>query len=148
VDDSEGKALSDIEEFGCHLIHVFEDEVSPKFTYSIGIQKCTKQPELIITGLNRELAHSIINKYNARIKNGEMFLSERMYSDFIEGFDVTFKVVDQNKYKEYMGWACWLYRGKDFSAYQLIFPSTSGKWPWDTDAPDDYTWFIPPLYES
>jgi hypothetical protein len=71
-----------------------------------------------------------------------------MYSNFIEGFDVTFKIVSQNKYKEYLGWARWLYKGNNFSAYQLIFPSISGKWPWDSDAPNDYTWFIPPLYES
>jgi hypothetical protein len=148
VDHSEVKALSDIEEYGCHVLHVFEDDGSPRFTYSIGIQQCTKQPELIVTGLKQELAQSIINKYNQRIKSGEVFLSERMYSNFIEGFDVTFKIVSQNKYKEYLGWARWLYKGNNFSAYQLIFPSTSGKWPWDSDAPDDYTWFIPPLYES
>jgi hypothetical protein len=71
VDHSEVKALSDIEEYGCHVLHVFEDDGSPRFTYSIGIQQCTKQPELIVTGLKQELAQSIINKYNQRIKSGE-----------------------------------------------------------------------------
>ena len=148
VDDSEKKVLSDIEKYGCHVVHVLEEKDSPRFTYSVGIQQTTNQPELLITGLRRELAHSIINNYNQRIKAGELFLTERMYPGFIEGFDVVFKVVSEQKYREYFGWAIWFYKGSYFSAYQLIFPSTSGKWPWDLDAPYDYTWFIPSLYES
>jgi hypothetical protein len=57
-----------------------------------------------------------------------------------------FKFVDKKHYPEYFGWAKWLYKKDDFNVLQLIYPSTSGVWPWDKDAPDAYKWFIPKLY--
>jgi hypothetical protein len=39
LDDRDKKALSDIEEYGCHVLNVAEGEDEPSFTYSIGINK-------------------------------------------------------------------------------------------------------------
>lgn len=44
MDQYEEKALKDIEEYGCHILHVMEEDEYPRFTYSIGIQKNTGQP--------------------------------------------------------------------------------------------------------
>lgn len=146
-DTGNEKALADIEKFGCHILHVMEDETGPRFSYSIGIEKSSRQPELIVTGLKRELAHSIINEYNDRIRNGESFEPDKIYSGFIGEFDVLFRPVLKEHYEEYFGWGRWLYEGDDFRVYHLIWPSTKGLWPWSADAPDDYTYFIPQLCE-
>lgn len=141
------KALADIEEYGCHILHVMEDETGPRFSYSIGIEKTSDQPELIVTGLKRDLAHWIINEYNNRVREGESFEADRPYSGFLGDFDVIFRPVLKEHYEEYFGWGRWLYEGDGFNVYQLIWPSTKGKWPWDPDAPDEYTYFIPLLCE-
>ena len=146
VDKSEEKALSDIEEYGCHILHVMEESDYPGFTYSIGIERKTGQPEIIVTGLKQEIAHWMINEYNNRIKSGEIFEPDKFYEGFLEGFQVTFKAVEKKHYSEYFGWAKWLYEGDNFRVLQLIYPSTSGLWPWDQSAPEDFTWFIPRLY--
>ena len=148
MDKHEAKALDDIESYGCHIIHVMEDESLPRFSYSIGIEQCTGQPELIVTGLDQELAHWLINEYNRRVKSGETFKPDQFYSGFLDKFDVTFKKVQQQFYPTYFGWAHWLYKGDSFRALQLIYPSTKGMWPWDSNASDDFTWFIPQLYLS
>ena len=57
MDKHEAKALDDIKSYGCHIIHVMEDDSHPRFSYSIGIKQCTGRPELIVTGLDQELAH-------------------------------------------------------------------------------------------
>lgn len=148
MDQYEEKALKDIEEYGCHILHVMEDDEYPGFTYSIGIEKTSGQPEIIVTGLKQEIAHWIANEYNNRVKAGEVFKPDEYYSDFLDGFEVTFKEVEQEHYSEYFGWANWLYNGNNFKVLQLIYPNTSGVWPWDSEAPEDFKWFLPKLYAN
>lgn len=146
MDPGEEKALEDIDKYGCHILHVFEGEGNPRFTYSIGIEKTTGRPELIVTGLKRELAQSIINEYNRRVRSGETFQVDEYYDGFLGGFQVTLKRMEKKHYREYLGWALWLYQGLDFDVLQLIYPTVEGLWPWDDDAPDDFLWFLPRLY--
>ena len=70
---NEQKVFDDIEQYGCHIINVFEGEDSPSFSYSLGIYANTGKPDLIVTGLNQDLAQYIINEYNLRLRNGEHF---------------------------------------------------------------------------
>ncbi|MFB9215684.1 DUF4262 domain-containing protein [Vibrio sinaloensis] len=148
MDKYEEKALKDIERYGCHILHIMEEDEYPGFSYSIGIEKTSSQPEIIITGLNQEVAHWIANEYNNRVKAGEIFKPDEYYSGFLEGFDITFKEVSPEYYAEYFGWANWLYKGNNFKALQFIYPDTSGVWPWDSEASADFKWFLPKLYAN
>jgi hypothetical protein len=78
--------------------HVMEEGDYPRFSYSIGVEKTSGQPEIIVTGLKQELAHWIINEYNNRIKNDEVFMPGKFYGGFLEGLEVTFKEVQKNHY--------------------------------------------------
>ena len=138
MDPDEEKALDDIEKYGCHVIHVLEEDDLPPFAYSVGIQKTSGAPEVIVVGLKQEMAHFVVNEYNIRVREGEAFEPNRPYSGFIEGFDVLFKEVHKSNYKEYLGWDRWLYKGDNFSTMQMIYPTTDGIWPWDADADE---WF-------
>jgi len=95
MDKDKEKALSDIEKYGCHILHVMEEGEYPRFSYSTGIEINTGQPELIITGLKQELAHWIINEYNNRVKAGEVFEPNKYYQGFLDDFDVIFKEVEK-----------------------------------------------------
>ncbi|MEO1081756.1 MAG: DUF4262 domain-containing protein [Pseudomonadota bacterium] len=144
----EEKALKDIEEFGCHVLNVLGDDEGPGFSYSIGIERTSGQPELIVTGLKSELANWMVNEYNARVRTREAFQPGAFYSGFIDGFDVTFREVEEKHYADYFGWANWLYDGDQFRVLQLIYPSTQGFWPWDSEATADFKWFLPKLYAN
>ncbi|MEO0868094.1 MAG: DUF4262 domain-containing protein [Cyanobacteria bacterium J06642_11] len=146
MEQSNAKILSDIEQYGCHVLHILEEENWPRFTYSIGIEKTNNHPEIIVTGLRRDLAHSIINECHARIQAGETFEVENFYGDLIEGVDVTFRQVEPKHYTEYFGSAIWFYKSRNFRVLQLIYPSTSGIWPWEPDAPEAFKFFLPVLY--
>lgn len=148
MDKADKKALKNIEEYGCHILHVMEEDEYPRFSYSIGIEKCTGQSELLITGLKQEIAQWMINEYNNRIKDGEVFEPNKLYEGFLEGFDVTFKEVEKKYYSEYFGWENWLYKSDNFKVLQLIYPNTSGIWPWGKEASEDFTRFIPKLYAN
>ena len=145
LDKNEQKALNDIEEYGCHVLHIMEGEGQPQFTYSIGIGKQQGKPDLIVVGLKRELSHSLINNYKDRLLDGETFEPGKYYSDFLGGFDVCFIAVDKAYYKEYLGWGLWLNEGDDFEMLQLIWPTTEGTWPWSPDKSEFYQWAQPIL---
>lgn len=135
----EQNILKHIEEHGCSVTSVFDPkEVEPPFSYSIGIAKSSGAPELIVIGLDSKLSIWMVNEYNRRIRSGEQFLPGVLYLDFLEGFAVQFGPVAREHRAEYMRSACWLHGSSDFEALQLIWPNTSGIWPWDPDASD---WF-------
>lgn len=113
-------------------------EIEPPFSYSIGIPRSSGAPELIIVGLNSKLSHRLINEYNRRGRSGEQFLPGVFYSGFLEEFEVQFGPVAPEYRSEYMRSACWLHGGPEFEALQLIWPNTSGVWPWEAEASD---WF-------
>jgi hypothetical protein len=135
MEQYEQNILEHIEKHGCSVTSVFDPkEIEPPFSYSIGIAKSAGAPELIIVGLGSKLAHWMINDYNRRVRSGELFLPGGLYQGFLDGFAVQFGPVDRTYREEYMRSACWLHGGPDFEALQLIWPTTSGVWPWDANA--------------
>lgn len=138
VDEGEEQALRDIEEYGCHVIHVLAEGESPPFSYSVGIQKAAGRPECVVIGLKQPIAHFVVNEYNRRVRAGDKFVPGEYYAGFIEGFDVLVETVEREFYREYFGWDLWLYDGANFEVLQIIYPTTDGVWPWECDEAD---WF-------
>lgn len=140
MDESEfeRKTLENIESFGCSVLHIAAEDDLPPFTYSVGIQKSSNAPELVVIGLKQPIAHFIVNEYNRRVRVGEIFVDGERYSGFIEGFEVLARKVDPSFYDEYFGYDLWLYKGPNFEVLQFIYPTTAGVWPWETNASD---WF-------
>lgn len=134
MNDSEKKIIENIKGYGCHVTSVFDpDGEEPSFTYSTGITEMLGAPEIIVVGLNHELGHFIVNDYLDRLKAGENFKVGEFYREFIEGFDVTFEEVSEENKNEYMCSSVW-FNGDSFPALQLVFPTTSGVWPWQEQA--------------
>jgi len=134
----ERRTLANIEKFGCSVLHIPAEDDLPSFTYSVGITKTSKAPELLVIGLEQSLAHFIINEYNRRVRSGEVFTTGKRYSGFIEGFEVQAEKVAPSFYDEYFGNNLWLYEGPNFEVLQFVYPTTTGVWPWEPDASD---WF-------
>ncbi|MDX8501203.1 DUF4262 domain-containing protein [Mesorhizobium sp. VK4C] len=138
TDPDEAKTLADIEEYGCHVLYVLAEDELPPFAYSVGIEHNFNAPELVVIGLKQQLSHSIINGYCQRVRNGETFGVGKRSSGFLGGFDCQFGAVHPDHYPEYFGWGIWFYDGPDFRVMQLVYPTTSGVWPWDAEASE---WF-------
>ena len=145
--ESDKQTLDNIEEYGCHVLGILEDD-DPAFTYSVGIYEKQQQAEVIVVGLNNSLAHSMVNKYNLRIKQGELFEFGKFYSDFLSGFDVCFIDVAEKYHNEY-SLACNTHYGEgEYKLVQMIWPTTDGQWPWDKDTSEFYQWAQPILNET
>ena len=148
MDAAEQKTMNDIAKYGCHVIYVLAEKDFPPFAYSVGIQRSSGCPEVVVIGLKHPLAHSIVNVYNNRIKAGERFVPGARYGEFIGGFEVTFEKVHRKHYEDYFGWNRWLYNGNEFDVVQLVYPTTQGIWPWDAEASDWFRSWQPLLTET
>ncbi len=135
-----------IDKHGCHVTHVEEDEDGPSFTYSTGIERLTGRPEVLVSGLEKDTAHFLVNEYNYRLKDGEVFEAGQFYNDFLEGVQVGFKDIDPKHYYAYMGCCQWYYEGDDFHALHMIWPSMDGIWPWEKKADKEFRYFQPKLH--
>ncbi|WP_246683010.1 DUF4262 domain-containing protein [Mesorhizobium sp. B2-8-3] len=84
IDAEEAKALADIEEYGCHILYVLEEDEHPPFAYSVGIEHNFGVPELVVIGLKPDLSLTIINEYCRRVRGGERFSVGARASGFLE----------------------------------------------------------------
>ena len=140
TDEGDVKFLTIIQKHGWHVMHVRNraGEIEPEFSYSTGIYEKFGTPELIIFGLTSELRQSMINGYGNEIaENLRKFYSGEFYDGFLEGFDIYLTEGNFRLKKEYACWADWYYERQPFPLLQCIWPTTSGVWPWDSQASAD-----------
>jgi len=119
-------------------MHITAEGDLPPFTFSVGISRTSSAPEVVVVGLKQPISHFVVNEYNRRVRENEILAAGQRYSGFIEGFDVLAESVHISNYDEYFGYNLWLYKGPNFQALQLVYPNTSGTWPWEEAASE---WF-------
>jgi hypothetical protein len=144
-DPSEQKALDNIEKHGCHIIQVMAEGDYPPFSYSIGIETTYQNPDLCVVGLKEPIAGFVINEYAAQLKQKSTIETGKLYSGFLEGFDIYFETVSKNHFKKYFGYAVWYYKGYNFKMRQLVWPSTSGIYPYSGIGPNFFEGWQPIL---
>jgi hypothetical protein len=128
-----------IEQFGCHVVNVFDpDGLQPHFSYSIGIQATSGAPEVIVVGLRPEMSQWMVNEYNRRVRAGEHFQRGVLYPGFLQGFEVYVEPARRKLVADYVFGCDRYYDGQPYEVVQIVWPSTSGVWPWQKRAND---WF-------
>ena len=133
------RVAADIKKFGCHVISVFDPEGNtPSFSYSVGIQACTGAAEAIVVGVRSSLGHSMVNAYNDQVRRGTQFKRGVLYEGFLEGFAIYVEPAKPTLLKEYTLGCNRYYKARPFSVVQLVYPSTTGVWPWQSGATE---WF-------
>jgi hypothetical protein len=122
-----------IDEYGCSIIYILEDNYLPGFAYTIGLHQKFNHPEIICFGLPKELTGSILNDACDLIKKGQSFEPGIQYKDFLEDFILQFLAVDKSFYPNYFGKASNFYGNNDYSALQLVWPDKQQLFPWEPD---------------
>jgi Domain of unknown function (DUF4262) len=137
--ENDKRIADDVAQYGCHVISVFDpEEKLPTFSYSIGIQASSGAPEAIVIGVRPSLGHSMINEYNAQVRKGVKFERGIQYEGFLEGFNVYVEPAKPGLLSEYTLGCTRFYKGVRYGVVQLIYPTTSGIWPWQRAASE---WF-------
>lgn len=140
-DEPERQAIADIEKYGLHIIAVAEDDRGPGFAYSIGLFENYAHPEIIIIGLKQSLAHKLLNNMAFDIKKGKTFTTGEFHAEVLDDFLCYFGDVPKAHYRDIVGWARWFYEGDEFPLVQCVYPTVKGKFPWESDFPEEARWF-------
>jgi Domain of unknown function (DUF4262) len=137
--ENDKRVAADVERYGCHVISVFDpEEKLPAFSYSVGIQAMSGAPEAIVIGVRPNLGHSMINEYNDQIRKGTRFELSKQYPGFLDGFSIYIEPAKAALLSEYTLGCTRFYKGANYSVVQLIYPTTTGVWPWQKAASE---WF-------
>jgi hypothetical protein len=121
---------------GWQFINVYDNE--PPFLYSIGLMP--DHPELIIFGLDAEIASSAMGKIARRVKHGEAFEHKITY-DIAPPFPrIAVRNVHPTQIPLYLGYAMGYSRLQgcgDLKAVQVFWPDKQGKFPFDVGCDED-----------
>jgi hypothetical protein len=132
-DDYDRAVLDDIRRIGWSVIQInpdSPDDPGPLYSFSVGLFHTHDHPEIILLGLKHAVAGQIINDIGGLVLLGQRFESGRAY-DGLASVPLMFVEVDPAHYRQYVGYALWLYGGPRFPMLQCVWPLKSGHFPWD-----------------
>lgn len=139
-EENDRRVIRDIQSHGCHVVSVFDPEDSmPTFSYSIGMAESANAPDAIVIGLGPKLGLSLINRYCRKVMEGVQFRRGVKYEGFLDDFSVLFEPLRAERHAEYTLGCARHYKEQPYSVVQMIWPSTSGVWPWESKAS---TWLV------
>jgi hypothetical protein len=130
-DESERKVITDVAEFGWHVVQILEDDEGPAFAFTIGLGTTFGHPELLMIGQSLKLMHIVLNNLGHDIRAGKRFAHGDTSTDILEDFTCAFVRVSKRQYRDWLGFARWYYRGDEFETLQVVWPDKSNHLPWD-----------------
>jgi Domain of unknown function (DUF4262) len=133
-DPRDERLLTNVREHGCHILQVAADRDGPEFSYSIGLFLNYGQAEVIVFGVSRRNALSVINLIRDHAAHGNRYSAGETTDKLLTRHTACFVEVPITAYREHLGFALWFYRSlpKPFPCVQLVWPDRDGHFPWDT----------------
>jgi len=126
------KLERDIKSYGWHVLSVFEENM-PSFSYTIGFKETLDHPEIIMSGLEIDLMHQLLNDIGNLIKEGQFFSEESISNEVLKDCPVKFVPVSQENTQEYFRAANAYYGEGNFQILQCVWPYKNGHFPKITD---------------
>lgn len=121
-----------VRRYGWHCVGVFDDATAqtPPFSYTIGLHKTWKHPELLIVGLPPEGGHHVITGAVEQISDYRRHYhdGERVPGLLSEGFDVLFQKVHLAYATLSFGVSDTWYRAS-VPRLQMLWPDTQNRLP-------------------
>ena len=113
------------------------------FTVTVGLQEKFGVPELVLFGLNREMADGMLHNVAARLVKDKAWAGEPLRMDgVIEGEDVELRSVHDDHLGEVGAINIMVRRetGRPplVGMIQVFWPGDDGRFPWDPDRTDDF----------
>jgi uncharacterized protein DUF4262 len=106
------------------------------FSYTVGLQDSFQHPELLLSGMKRELGGSVLNSAGAAIREGERFRAGDLSEAVLEGYPVAFALVPIDFYYEEFGALKTWRDGFEFTVLQCVWPDREGRFPWSGGSTD------------
>ena len=137
VDSMDIQVLSNVKEYGFHIVWIQSGGTEPDYCFTIGLEYSYKHPEIILIGLPISTTKSIINNLGSKIRTGQRFIDDDQCIN-ISSQRLMMKKMHPSHYRDYLGYFLWFYRSLKTppDVMQLVWSDESGKFPWDEGCSD------------
>ena len=131
MNDADRKLLADVSTHGWHCVHVRGDSQGPGYTFSVGLYRTHGHPELMVMGLDPEVAHPILGLAVEQIKQGHVYRDGFRDDTLLDGVDCMLRKVPPALHRKYVGYCSWFYKDRPdgFEALQILWPDSQGRYP-------------------
>jgi hypothetical protein len=134
MDPEDAKIAKDVREHGWHAVSV--PDTSPPFVYTCGLQTTFSHPELIVFGLEGQLAYGVLAAMVEDVRKGRSFVEPQTYLGVLEeGMPIATRSVHPSQHEIYLGYAmahCRIAgKAEGLEALQVLWPDKSGAFPFD-----------------
>ena len=131
---AELQVLEDIEQHGVHVISVPSSDGVPGLLYTVGLWHRFGQPEVLVVGLDEEVAGHLLGLVADEVSEDRNFDAGDEAEDLLERFPARFVDVKVDVLDKLLPVAVWAYETEPFPVVQLVYPDEQGRWPWQDDA--------------
>jgi hypothetical protein len=136
--DAQRLVLADIAEHGCYLGAASETAEQPAFAYTAGLLHTHDHPELVVVGLEEDLAGELLEALIDAIAAGRRFAAGQRCDGFLRGYPVALCAVHRDCCAQFLPAAVWAWQGSDVTALQVVWPDRQGRMPWDADVREGF----------
>lgn len=99
--------------------------------YTVGLSRTFGLPELVLSGLDADISHELLNSVAVRLTQGTLALKEgALYDEVFEGFFARFRKLSTAEVSELRMALALAPDGAELTAWQLHWPDPQGKF-WD-----------------
>lgn len=128
--------LQRIQRDGWTVLGIPEDAEGPGFAFTLGLWMNFQHPELIMVGENPAVMQDLLNTASQAVRDGSrVFAPGQPAEGLLPEHTCQFLTVLPAAYRDYLGYALWLYGQQAFPALQCVWPDQLGRFPWQADAP-------------
>jgi len=114
------------------LVFSVAGETQPLYSYTVGLFQTFGHPEVVLSGLNIELAQTLLNDIGHAVAQGGVRREpEELYDDILSGYPCLFKAVPVTVYEQYFGRALFFYEETTFPVLQCLWPDALKRFPGD-----------------
>lgn len=121
-------------ECGCSGDGECGDGDGPAFATTLGLGHRAGHPELVISGLDRDLMHRALNHLAQRVLDGRRFVAGDVVEGVLGGVPVVLERASARGLEATCGWSGWFHR-REPEALVVVWPTTSGVFGWQPGAP-------------
>jgi hypothetical protein len=132
------KVASDVGSRGWSAVHVMAEDHSVGFSYTIGLHQTYAFPEIVVFSLPPLVAHGIFDSVVGRLKSKRPPDLLNVDDELLESCPCCFVKASPFEIPLYARVCQAFYAGRDFSLYQLVWPSPDGLFPWHEAASPEF----------
>lgn len=128
-------AIIELKGYAVEPVRADPEAGRPTYSYTIGLEDLISHPELLIVGLDGEMASRLAEEFVDHLLNGgELPVSQPFVGMLGPDLPCVLLPVDVEVYASWFAGVADHYAHRPFRMLQLVYPDAAGRFPWQSDA--------------